>query len=54
MNSLPLMYNNVVFTLSQLSSQSLDDMISTLLAEDKTLSIGDSKSLVHLDNALFI
>ena len=38
LNSLSSKYHNVVFTLSQLSAQSLDDMISTLLDEDKILS----------------
>lgn len=34
----PSMYNYVVFTLSQLSSQSLDDMISTLLDDDNKIN----------------
>lgn len=32
LNSLSSKYSNVVFTLSQLASQTLEDMISTLLA----------------------
>jgi hypothetical protein len=34
LNSLPSKYNSVVFTLS-LPSQSLDDMVSFLIAEEK-------------------
>ncbi|KAH9314127.1 hypothetical protein KI387_022754, partial [Taxus chinensis] len=35
LNSLSSKYSNVVFTLSQIQSQSLGDMIATLLAEEK-------------------
>ncbi|KAH9291517.1 hypothetical protein KI387_043295, partial [Taxus chinensis] len=35
LNSLSSKYSNVVFTLSQIQSQSLDDMIAALLAEEK-------------------
>ena len=35
LNSLPPKYNSAIFTLSQLPSQSLDEMIATLLAEEK-------------------
>lgn len=38
LNSLHSTYNNDFFTLSQLSSQSLDDIISSLLDEDKILN----------------
>jgi len=62
LNSLHSTYNNVTFTLSPLPSQSLDDMISSLLAEDKRLNErlneglneGDSKSALHPDNALLV
>ena len=33
LNSLYSKYSNVVFTLSQLSSQSLEEMVASLLAE---------------------
>ena len=46
LNSLSSKYENLVFTLSQLSSQSLDDMISTLLAEYKKLSTTNSENFV--------
>jgi hypothetical protein len=35
LNSLPPKYNSAIFTLSQLPSQSLDEMIATLVAEEK-------------------
>jgi hypothetical protein len=35
LNNLPSQYNNVIFTLSQLPSQTLEDMIVALLAEEK-------------------
>ena len=53
LNSLSSKYENLVFTLSQLSSQSLDDMISTLLAEDKKLSTTNSENFVPSENAFF-
>ena len=53
LNSLSSKYHNVVFTLSQLSAQSLDDMISTLLDEDKILSATDFENFVPSEHALF-
>ena len=38
LNTLPSTFNNVVFTLSQLSSLNLDDIVSTLLVEEKRLN----------------
>jgi hypothetical protein len=35
LNCLPSTYNNVIFTLSQMSSHCLDDMVSSLLVEEK-------------------
>jgi hypothetical protein len=35
LNNLPSQYNNVIFTLSQMSSHTLKDMISSLLSEEK-------------------
>ena len=56
LNSLPSTYNNIVFTLSQWPSQSLDELISSLLAEDKhlneKLNEENSESALHPDNAL--
>ena len=53
LNSLSSKYHNVVFTLSQLSAQSLDDMISALLAKDKRLSATNSENFVPSERALF-
>ena len=38
LNNLPSTYNYVNFTLNQLPSQHLDDIISSLLIEDKKLN----------------
>ena len=35
LNNLPSSYNNIIFTLSQILSQSLEAMISTLMVEEK-------------------
>jgi len=42
LNSLLSQYNNVIFTLSQMSSRTLQDMISSLLIEEKRVTTGDS------------
>jgi hypothetical protein len=44
LNSLSPKYSSAIFTLSQLPSQSLDEMIATLLAEEKRTTEGDSQS----------
>eukprot|EP01018_Ginkgo_biloba_P039116 Gb_11768 [translate_table: standard] len=41
LNSLPSNYSNVIFTLSLMSSQTLEDMISTLLSEEKRATARD-------------
>ena len=55
LNCLPSTYDNVSFPLGQLSSQPLDDMISSPLSEDKRLNErlneGDLETL-HLEKAL--
>jgi hypothetical protein len=48
LNSLPSKYNNVIFTLSQLPSQSLEDMIVALLAKEKRTIAGDTKGDTQL------
>jgi hypothetical protein len=35
LNNAPMRYNNIVFTLSNIPSQSLETMISSLMAEEK-------------------
>jgi hypothetical protein len=52
LNSLPSTYNNAIFTLSEMSSQSLDDMILSLSEKDERLNGRDSKSALHLENPL--
>ena len=41
LNSLSSNYDNVAFTLSQLSSRTLDEMISMFLVEEKRIKEGD-------------
>ena len=53
LNSFPSTYNNVVFTLSQFPSQLLDEMISSLLVEDKRINVGYLENIV-LDHELLI
>jgi hypothetical protein len=43
LNSLSSKYNSVIFTLSQLSSQSIEDMIVALLAEEKRATTREIK-----------
>lgn len=55
LNNLSSRYDNVIFTLCQLSSQSLDEMIASLLEEEKRMKEGDAKEEVssHIELALF-
>jgi hypothetical protein len=47
LNNLPLKYNSVIFTLSEIPSHSLDEMIATLLAEEKrTIECDNQTKLV--------
>jgi hypothetical protein len=41
LNSLPSKYINVIFTLSQMSSQTLEDMVVALLVEEKRTIASD-------------
>jgi hypothetical protein len=43
LNSLLPKYNSVIFTLSRLPSQSLDEMIAASLAKEKRITKGDSQ-----------
>ena len=43
LNSLPPKYSSAIITLSQLPSQSLDEMIATLLAEEKRTTSSETK-----------
>ena len=51
LNSLSSKYNNAIFTLSQMPLQSLDGMIVSLMAKEK--SIGDTDASPHNELALF-
>ena len=53
LNSLPSKYNNVIFTLSQMPSQTLEDMISSLLVEENKTTTGDTKDDSQLEIALY-
>jgi hypothetical protein len=52
LNSFPSTYTNVMFTLSHMSLQFLDDMISSFFAKEKRLNEGDSESDPHKKRAL--
>ena len=51
LNSLSSKYDNAIFTLNQMSYQSLDEMIVALMAEEKR--IGDTDASPHNELALF-
>jgi hypothetical protein len=53
LNSIPSQYNNVIFTHSQLPSQTLEDMITTLLAEEKRTIAGETKGDSQPEMALY-
>jgi hypothetical protein len=53
LNNLPSKYNNVIFTLSQMSSQTLEDMISSLLVKENRAIIGDSEGDSQPEIALY-
>lgn len=53
LNSLPLNYDNVIFTLSQFSSRSLDKMIATLLVEEKRMKSSNTEDNLHDKMTLF-
>jgi hypothetical protein len=53
LNNLPSQYNNVIFTLSQMSSHTLEDMISSLLAEEKRATAGDLEGDSQLETTLY-
>jgi len=51
LNSISSQYNNIVFALSHMSSQSLEEMVASLLAEEKRMNPEDTN--VHHEIALF-
>ena len=51
LNSLSSKYDNVIFTLSQMPHQSLDEMIAALMAEEKR--IGGTEASSHNELALY-
>jgi hypothetical protein len=53
LNSLSLTYDNAIFTLSQLSSRTMDEMIATLLAEEKRMKARDTKVSSQAEITLF-
>jgi hypothetical protein len=53
LNNLPSKYNNVIFTLSQMSSQTLEDMIVALLAEEKRTIASDIEDDPQPEIALY-
>lgn len=53
LNSLPSSYSNVVFTLSQISTQTLQETIAALLGEEKRLKPEDAEENSHVENALW-
>jgi len=53
LNSLSSNYDNVAFTLSQLSSWTLDEMIVVILVEEKRIKEGDKEVVSQTEIALF-
>ena len=43
LNYFPYIYNNIIFTLSHMPSQTLEDMISTLFTKENRAIVGDIK-----------
>jgi len=53
LNSLSSNYESIIFTLSQLSFKSLDEMIAALLTEEKRMKAGDIEGNLQTGIALF-
>lgn len=53
LNNLPSNYDNAIFTLSQLSSKSLDKMVESLLTEEKRIKISVAKDNLQPEMTLF-
>jgi len=53
LNSLCLTYDNAIFTLIQLSSRTMDEMIATLFAEEKRMKARDTKVSSQAEITLF-
>lgn len=53
LNSLSLKYDNAIFTLTQMPSRTLEDMISALLAEEKRMKEGDLEVSSNSEIALY-
>ena len=53
LNNLSSKYNNALFTLSQMSSQSLEGMIASILVEENRMNEGDIDASFQTKIALF-
>ena len=53
LNSLSQKYDNAIFTLTQMPSRSLGDMISALLAEERRMKEGEVEFSSHFEVALY-
>ena len=53
LNSLHSSYSNAVLTLSQMSTQTLHEIIATLLVEEKRLKPENAEENFHVENALW-
>lgn len=54
LNNLPTKYSNVIFTLSQTTSQKLEDMISAILVEEMRTNEKDAEGMFQLENVLYV
>jgi hypothetical protein len=53
LNSLSQKYDNVIFTLTQMPSRTLEDMISALLAEERRMKEGEVEVSSHSEVVLY-
>lgn len=53
LNNLSSIYDNANFILSEFFCQSLDEMIATLLVEEKRMKLGNTKDNSHAQMAIF-
>jgi hypothetical protein len=53
LNSLSSNYDNAIFTLSQMPSKTLDEMIASLIVEEKRMQLGDTEVNGKAEIALF-
>lgn len=53
LNNLPSNYGNVIFILTQFSFKSLNEMVRTILGEEKRIKTSDEEEKLQIEMALF-